>query len=234
MSSAERFEIKYKFLSSDAAYAYRWLGCQPGVQSEHPPRIVNSIYFDTALFDIAKQSVNGVSDRCKPRLRWYCSNTHDINSSLNPEVMLELKIKRGACGYKRRTRAGYLTSAGRVDAMAMLTSGINQESCIPELMPIIRQNLFPVLAVRYLRHYFHDHRGIRVTFDTMLDFARPNQEIIHPDTYVPAIPMTIMEVKFLPNTIGAAAKILHTLQASPVKFSKYLEGLSSMEIFRPV
>ena len=58
-----------------------------GCLKVYPKRIVNSIYFDTEIFQDVWDNINGFGDRKKIRVRWY-------NEIKNSKVKIEEKKKK--------------------------------------------------------------------------------------------------------------------------------------------
>ena len=90
-----RYERKFRSNISSDIFIEGYLN-QLGFFTEHPPRIVKSIYFDTSNFQFANDNINGVRYRIKPRVRWY----QDIFTHVTSDSSLEYKIKDGFLGYK--------------------------------------------------------------------------------------------------------------------------------------
>ena len=225
MSTGERFETKFVFAGAEVNDAAHWLTQHRGLRIEHPPRLVHSIYFDTATLTFANASVNGELQRSKPRLRWY---TLPSGICFYPtEVKLELKIKCGACGTKRRVVAGHLGE----DPGTMLANGMRLGMPDPAFRAMATQPLFQTLHVIYHRSYFVGNQGVRITLDTDLCFTKPQTYARYNET-IPSL-LSIIEVKFDPSDTGTAEQLLSTLQTSPMRFSKYLRGLHELSIYSP-
>ena len=62
-------------------------------------RSITSIYLDTNNYNLAKDNINGVSERKKIRFRWY-------NNNLN-EIFFEEKNKKNFCVWKRWKKLNY-------------------------------------------------------------------------------------------------------------------------------
>jgi hypothetical protein len=215
-----RFEMKYVLAASEADEGLRWVEGMREMRPEFPARSVNSVYFDTYDRRFARESDEGNVDRIKPRLRWYAPERG--TASAGTEVVLELKCKRGACGFKHRATAGGLGDDPRELLQRGLLSGVGH----PAFRSMMSLPLFPMLRVQYLRRYFAGADGIRVTVDTMLRFSDPGD----PCGFGAAAPFEacVIEVKFAPWALGKAAHLASALRSSPRRFSKYATGLRAL------
>jgi len=131
----------------------------------HPPRWVNSLYYDTPRLDAYRATVEGATQRSKLRLRWY--------GPLLPsgsETALELKTKVGLIGYKRRRPVeGFCAGGDRPGWRLADLPG-------PAPTRALRwRGWRPVVVVRYRRAYLLSADGrFRVTIDTDLVYHRPS------------------------------------------------------------
>ena len=64
-------------------------------------RIVNSIYLDTSSHSFVEDNLAGISNRVKPRIRWYGQYENEIKDGV-----LELKQKRNLLGRKKKYSFG--------------------------------------------------------------------------------------------------------------------------------
>ena len=79
-----RLEIKIPYPSRHYLSVERCLLGIRGLNKLFSNRQVNSIYYDNQTHEIAKDNINGLSKRCKLRLRYY-----DVNEN----CFLEIKKK---------------------------------------------------------------------------------------------------------------------------------------------
>ena len=88
-----RYEDKFLIPLNYFPQVESLLDCDPiGFYKPYPSRIINSIYYDTDDFSLAKQNSDGDGVRCKIRLRYYNSCLKDSN--------LEVKYKHFSTGKK--------------------------------------------------------------------------------------------------------------------------------------
>ena len=73
----KRIERKWVFKNVDYLLVLNsLLRSQFFFKNHHPPRTVNSIYYDDINLSNVTQNLDGVSNRVKYRVRWYGKNEH--------------------------------------------------------------------------------------------------------------------------------------------------------------
>ena len=129
----------------------------------YPTRAVNSIYYDTSEFTNFEESEEGVSERCKLRIRYYNED--------NNLLILENKFKSSDIGWKESKK---ITAKG-IDSSSITIITTNSNSKKSKLIiPININNYYtPSLFVTYIRYYFTQEKAkVRLTIDYGLRFAR--------------------------------------------------------------
>lgn len=140
-----RQEIKFQ-ISTDKFASIFNLCLENGFQEEYPIRSVQSIYFDDHFNSMLHDSMNGLLERKKIRLRWY-----------NKEVVGQLEVK--------------IKSNNINDKVITPVKKLPKTSSYRELLYFIRkqildQNLFPVSKVTYSRIYLLNKKSnVRITLD---------------------------------------------------------------------
>ena len=87
-----RLEKKFIYNIGDESYKYFLIS---GMFKEtYPKRFVNSIYFDTDIYQDVWDNINGFGNRKKIRIRWY----NELNNS---PVFIEEKKKDRFCHSKK-------------------------------------------------------------------------------------------------------------------------------------
>jgi hypothetical protein len=141
-----RFERKFRMRASDGQIAFSHL-LNIGFSTIYDPRQVNSIYYDKANFQFARENIDGERYRVKPRLRWY----GDKNLNNQTEASLEYKFRDSFIGYKYRKK---------------ILRPLLEYQNIPSR---IENDLFctvtPTIKISYEREYFYHTSGIRATID---------------------------------------------------------------------
>ena len=83
------------------------------------------------------------------------------------------------------------------------------------------------MSVKYLREYYEDNLGLRITFDKDIEFSYVdglNSKLV--DCPKLKYRRYIMELKFNTDLKDYASQLLSGLNISPTRHSKYLIGLS--------
>lgn len=184
-----RYEMKLVCNPAEVAQARSWIRLhRAGFVSSYPPRLVNTIYFDTPRLAFYEDNMAGISRRDKVRLRWYGESIVGIQPSL------ELKQKENLLGRKKRWPLPCLLDLTRPwqETMDMLLSNSD-----PTFALALQTATQPALITRYVREYFVTTDGdIRCTldyeqqaFDQRLS-AKPNLHV-----RLPVRPLVIIEVK---------------------------------------
>ena len=128
-----------------------------GMQPLYAKRIINSLYYDTKLYDMFKDSEEGLLPRKKVRIRWY----DDIRKA-NKEVKIS-------------------SAEGRFKTSC--SANIASEFALPDSYYDLRYGMIsPVLFVSYTREYF-SFESMRITFDSNIQYAnyRRSRSILHKD-----------------------------------------------------
>ena len=131
--------------------------------SAYPPRVVNSLYFDTYDLDAFEENLSGASERCKLRLRWYGASL-DVNSAV-----FEVKARRNRLGWKAQQAVSFsrpVTAMGFTEMLRELSQQLDASLAL-----LLSRSPLAVQLNRYHRHYFESaDQRIRVTVDTQLAF----------------------------------------------------------------
>ncbi len=188
-----------------------------------PERQVNNIYLDTPELSHYLDHIAGASERLKVRLRWY----GEFSTSA-PEVVLELKRKRGWASWKESFS---LPGIRLEDALsrARLPGGWNV-SCLPELLRLRLRSLWPAVANQYRRHYFQTPAGgIRLTVDSHLGFFgfdTPNHGLRRLNHQGPAM---VVELKYHDAQADEAVEIVNRFPFRLCRCSKYVLGIQQLD-----
>lgn len=214
-----RIEIKMPYNSGQIINVEKNLSSIKDLKEHHPKRIVNSVYYDNLDFRIAKDNIDGLSKRCKIRIRHY-GNTNDENCSL------EIKKKINRFGFKDVFSLN--KKINEID-LKKLFSLKNQEykNLIKDSFTekfITQDYLQPQIRVSYLREYYIFGK-IRLTHDKKISYIPYGtnkfitQKIMNDD-------FNVLEFKFDYKNLEDLKFILEKIKLKPKRFSKYLRGLS--------
>ena len=184
-------------------------------------RQVNSFYYDTHNLKLARQNINGNSNRKKIRLRYY----GDQRTLKDPQI--EIKSKIGYVGTKK------VILLNKKNQKKNNFYTIDQLNNIHELDLNIDTSLIdlkPVLFVTYLRKYFISKSNrFRFTFDENIAFKEIdftlNENFIINNQFINA-PESILEIKYdVRDEINEFIDFLE-FPFRVSRYSKYIQGLS--------
>lgn len=232
MQTPARYEFKYLLPPERLAAVREWARtwCGPDAYGADGVYAVHSLYFDTDGWRLARQTLDGLRERFKARVRTYGWTDAD-------PVFVELKGRVGTSVLKQRARIG----REQVDALCaggapppggfVAANPAHQRDLVEFRNRQDRLDLRPRLWVSYVREAYQSRFGDggRITFDVGLRVQPPDPErLFHPDEdrWVPvALPAPIVvELKFN----GAFPRwMLHLVRALELRresCSKYLHG----------
>ncbi|MEN6341935.1 MAG: VTC domain-containing protein [Methanospirillum sp.] len=210
-----RYERKYPQEIYSLAEVELLVRLHPALFIEaHPPRWVNSLYFDTPTLGGLADSVDGQRDRVKVRIRWYGEMKRRIKSPA-----IEFKRKRGRLGSKDRYD---LAPIDFKNGIAPSQENLEGRPPLPDDIQSALRLLVPVSLVRYRRlYYLSADRRFRLTVDADLSFYRVlpgSRRLVRlPDTFRG----TVVEVKYGSDDDEAARPVLEALPFRWSRFSKY-------------
>ena len=221
MSNGFRYEIKFVLNEMALASFLGWMYKNTNCREKFPARTVNSIYFDDVEFTSVRDNLAGVPNRKKTRLRWYKGkNGH----SMDPPI-LEQKLKLGRLGTKESVKLNNLDNNLSNLKFSELIRAIKQEVSPFHFSSL--EYLVPTLQVSYLRRYYEDNRGLRITIDQDIEFKGQlsMHHLIEQRGFV-SYRSKIIELKFDPSFKNEVSDLLRPLRLTPVRHSKYLTGLA--------
>ena len=222
--TAPRYEIKFLLDDVSSNHALNWIcRCTQAVRS-YPNRHVNSLYFDDAALRAAADNLVGMSDRQKTRLRWYHNGSG--NDVLSPQ--LEIKHRIGRLGYKSQHPlpmfSDYLLKLKMKDLLPRATKLIQGTNFGSRLRPHF---LIPCAHVSYLREYYADPLGLRITLDRDIRCYDVQPYARISKTAPQICPYSVLEIKFPTELKDHAIKLIRRSSLSPQRHSKYLASLAA-------
>ncbi len=141
-----RKEKKYRIAFSEMAILKKTL-FKSGMNNLHPPRLVNSCYFDTPELKLFSESEEGVLPRKKVRVRWY-----DKTKKFTKEI--KVSSIEGRFKYKKNE----LNIQNYDDLLNI------------KIFDKLYGQLIPILTISYEREYF-SFRKLRITFDKNISYT---------------------------------------------------------------
>ncbi len=226
MSNPYRYEIKFVVEETRVVDLLRWAMTQTAMVNKYPSRNVNSLYLDDDTLESATDNLSGISHRSKCRIRWYGSP----NTAPHSPPVIEVKNRRTSLGFKdtlpvpelhQKLLEWPVSKVGDVANKLLQRKYFNGH---PERHVDVR----PFVHVNYLREYYEDYRGIRMTIDREIEFYRT---IPHLPVFAP-VPYTygprVVEIKFPEEMRAHVSQLMNSLHLSPQRHSKYLAGLASL------
>ena len=219
--SEVRYELKLPCDAALLAQAQSWIRLHPeGFRTAFPTRQVNNLYLDSPGLTNLAENLAGQAERRKLRYRWY----GPLPQPPVVQATLELKIKHGSVGDKRR-----LVLAAPLDldqTFKHILAGLRAE--VPdEWRPWVLKAGRPALINHYRRDYYVSPDGaIRCTLDYEQTFydqrfrVRPNltHALVVKDQIVIEVKAPVDLEERLERAMGRFPIPRH-------RHSKYVDGL---------
>jgi len=214
-----RHELKFIAVWPISYRIQELIKLNPGQFSEiYKPRFINNIYFDSVDFKDYTDTINGISNRKKIRVRWYGNFFGLIN-----DPVLEIKEKKGMAVRKTLHSFPNFQLKPSMNIRSILQN-ISKTDCYQFI-----KNRKPSVINRYERKYFLSrNRRFRLTLDTNQQFSNPNNinspkkiDLIQPKR-------TIIELKYDIQWAKDAANVTDALKLRLNKNSKYINTLKTL------
>ncbi len=191
-----------------------WKDSSQNIVKTFDDRTVNSIYFDTPDFNLAKDNLSGISNRKKYRIRWYNKNFNDLS--------YEIKSKKNNLGSKIVMNVDK-NQTDLKDIFSYKNKLLHKDNKKFFLEYINYHNLEPKIQVSYVRSYYEFKNSVRITYDRKINYKlidRFNTKQLNSHDY-----MNVIEIKFDPKNYLIASELIKKSKFIPKRFSKYLRGL---------
>ena len=215
-----RYELKFPFHRPERELVETWLLMHPeGFVEHHPPRKVNSIYFDTSNYRAFEENLSGIRERNKYRLRWYGEPTAK-------QATFEHKKKLGMLGWKLSHKI--VTGEDCLNSFTSISSTL-REQLPPNMKCHYIHSDSPVVFVSYYRRYYcSTNRDIRITIDSTV--SAKDIRTTNSLSKAPTIPFP--DVEILEIKIGAGSNhqydIARNMPLVRSKVSKYVVAVQNM------
>lgn len=189
-----------------------------GMIEEFKPRKISSIYFDDDIFSCAQANLNGDRYRFKTRVRWY-------NNKL--PVNFEIKFKDGYSSFK-------LVESIKTDEHPFLNNKLSLNTFNYVKNYLLKyfniSFLFKNTKIDFLRKYYINTDGIRVTIDTSLQCSQLENFYTNSIT---SLPFELIEFKYPSNLDTYFRKnFLKNFSMISLRFtkcSKYTESILALQ-----
>lgn len=219
--SSFRYERKFFISAFDEHEVENMVQLHPAFFREaFPPRFINNIYLDSQRYDSFFDNVEGVSHRCKVRIRWYGDHSTHVEVP-----RLEFKIKNGLFGSKKQFDLSPFTFDNTFNINRL--QRIISDSGLPPAEKIKLTNLIPTLVNRYRRKYYESmDRRFRITIDSQMSFRQIDQHsnlFLNNKTDEQNI---VLELKYDKMHEHEASNISNFFPFRMTKSSKYVNGIS--------
>lgn len=221
--SEVRYELKLPCNATLLSQARSWIRLHPeGFHIAYPTRQVNNLYLDSPGLTNLAENLAGQAERRKLRFRWY----GETPATAVVKAVLELKIKRGSVGDKRRLKLD--TPLALNQTFRRILADLRAEAP-DDWMPWVLKANRPALINQYHRDYFVSPDGvIRCTLDYEQTFydqrysLRPNMahRLVAPNQIV-------IEIK---APVELEERLERAMDSFPIprnRHSKYVDGLLS-------
>lgn len=221
---AARYERKFLISALSADEVESLVKLNPALFSElYEPRFVNSLYLDTPELKCYWDSIDGVSDRIKFRIRWYGELLGHIE-----QPVLELKLKNNTLGWKESYRLAPLSLSQPFSPKTV--HDVFQASSLPPRLAADLLSLESVMIVRYRRKYFQSAcRQYRLTLDRDLEFYRvdPSSGFFHK---LRDGVHTILELKYDGDQGRNVHHVTNSFPFRLTRVSKYVLGVERFQL----
>jgi hypothetical protein len=217
-----RYETKFVLTEEALAGFLSWMYVNTSCRKKYPARTVNSLYFDDVNFTSVRDNLAGVPYRMKTRLRWYIS---EDGNQISSTPIWEKKLKVGRLGTKETVKLNNIRNAILNLPLSEIIMLIKEE--LSDSHSSSFEYLVPTLNVSYVRNYYEDFRGLRITIDEDINF-KSHLSMLEPLNINRqfAYGNKIVELKFDPSCKNEVSELIRPLRLTPVRHSKYLTGLA--------
>lgn len=217
-----RFEYKMVVKGYDLEWVRSLILAHPkAFFMRYPPRLVNTVYFDTESLLSYRQNLSGNSKREKIRFRWYRESVNNVKGHL------ELKCKENGLGWKIIQEINAPLNLEKITWREVIRK-IKKELDDYLLVRFNESNI-PIIINRYHRQYYEaKDNSCRITLDfSQLVYNQRLYDRPNLSCKTPTFSNIIIELKFIPNKKEELREVLDDLPFLVNRNSKYVLGVSS-------
>ena len=213
----QRVEKKFicnNFKSKDLYFIIKKLSY--GFVKKYNKRRINNVYFDNLDKDNYIQSIEGISNRFKIRLRWYGKFFRVVENA-----NLEIKSKKNFIGFKNSYKINKINIEHKIFKNNKILNEILKNNL--EINLLLKNNIVSSVNT-YEREYFESFdKKFRITIDYNLKFFNSNLKICKKNFNE----LCIIEIKTNLKYLNNISSITEELPFRLSRFSKYTEGIES-------
>ena len=155
-----RYERKYKFKRGLGTCLANFLICNK-FKETFPERMISSLYYEDLNYTNYYDSINGLSERSKLRIRFYNENQDNHQ--------IEIKNKQGELGNKffPSLKDIFYEDLYNLEFPSDLLN--SSKKCFPNK---INNRYYPLIFINYNRRYFvSEFQDMRITIDSSIKFS---------------------------------------------------------------
>lgn len=188
----------------------------------HDSNIVKNIYFDDMTYQSWTNNIDGLSVREKLRYRWY---SDDFN--ITRQSFFEIKSKKNQIGTKFRIPIDKKINLNLITKYEFLDNFI-MDYQLKELLT--KYNQITLINSYYRDYYESQFNNIRITIDKGISFYSQLSKQKFNTKRANKLQYCVLEVKFPPEKLTDACKILNEIKLTRTRSSKYVTGMNTLYI----
>ncbi len=220
-----RYERKFSITDLCAEEVLHSIKCNRALfSSMYPERYVNNLYFESHALQSFFETVNGVGNREKYRLRWY----GDLSSEEMVKPQFEIKIRKGMVNTKKVY--GLNEMSVHPLCAADIKKSLTSTKEIPADVKRRIDTRLPILINRYKREYFISSDGkYRLTLDRDIQYfsgRSPKLRVERPHHQANQI---VVEIKYSIDDDNTASRISSQFPFRLTRNSKYTNGIELLK-----
>lgn len=216
-SEPPRYELKFQCRETDFESVLFILRAQDAaLYRPYPPRLVQSIYFDTPDGRAARETIEGQAVRAKLRFRWYGPGQQESHGALEIKRRDNALISKVRLAIPESLKLAGQTRPGLVNAL--------HAQLPPAWRSLLDEAQEPSHLIQYERHYLAARNSpIRVTVDRHLKaWDLQDSYTVGTSAPIPLPTCAIVECKAPPAFYDDLQSIANALPMSRTRCSKFL------------
>jgi len=188
----------------------------------HDSNIVKNIYFDDIKYQSWMDNIDGMSVREKLRYRWYGD---DFN--ITKKSFFEIKSKKNQIGTKFRIPVEKKINLNLITKYEFLDNFMVDKH-LKELLT--KYNQFTLINSYHRDYYESKFNNIRITIDKDISFYSQLSKHRFNTKIENKLQYCVLEIKFPPENVIDAGKILKEISLTRTRSSKYVTGMNTLFI----